>query len=803
MGKKLYQLGALTFRYPFVAIGGWLVLLAVLGFLAMQFIKPTSSSISIPGTEAQQTLDRMNELFPDAGKGTGRIVFAAPKGKIISDYQTAISDATKALDGVAGVVRAVDFTENPGALSEDKRIAFTQLQLDATQGQVDAATIDGVQQVVSEVRKSGLQVESGGDVIDRTPGEILGPGEIAGVMVALVVLIMTLGSLVAAGMPLATAVVAVGVSMAGLFALSEVIEISATTPVLAVMLGLAVGIDYSLFIINRYRKYLLDGFTFEVAAARAIATAGNAVVYAAATVVIALAALVVVQIPFMTMMGLSAAAAIVIAAAVSITLVPALLRLAGVKVFSRRMQKHVVRAQKAGAKEEHHAKRTTFWYRWGKLLTKHPVAIIAVCIVAVTIVALPMRDLQLGLPTDEFAAHSTTERKAYDLLAKGFGVGFNAPLAIVVEGLPEVSEADREAVRAPALERLHAQIEQAAIDQQAVVSQQIAQLQTPEEQAAFQQQMLTMQAQGEQQKNEALQKIEQSVNEFAKLVQLKKVADKIAKDKRVVSAMPAIATSDGTKGLVQVIPDTGPSSKVTEGLIHDLRERKVVNGDDSMRLSVTGTTALQGDINTKLAEALPLYLLVVVGLSFILLIVAFRSILVPLKATLGFLLSVLAMFGALVAIFQWGWFGIAEAPGPIVSFAPIIAVGILFGLAMDYEFFLVSSMREAYHETNDARRSVRRGFAHASKVVLAAAVIMVSVFAGFVFSHDAVIQGLGFALAFGIFVDAFIVRLTLVPAVMTLLGKSAWWMPQWLERLLPHISIEGEDVPEPHFKRSK
>lgn len=795
MGKKLQQIGLWTFRHPFWVIGGWLLVLAVLGLLAVQFMKPTSPAISIPGTEAQQTLDRLNELFPDAGKGSGRIVFAAPEGKTIDDFKEVIAKATTDFSGIDGVVQAVDYTVNTSALSADKTVAFTQLQLDATQGSVDAATIEKVNDIASDARQSGIQVELGGDVIDRAPANILGPGEIGGVAIALLVLVMTLGSLIAAGMPLATALVAVGVSMAGLFALGEVIDINSTTPVLAVMLGLAVGIDYSLFIINRYRKYLLDGFTFEVAAQRSIATAGNAVVFAAITVVIALAALSIVQIPFMTMMGLSAASAIVVAAAVSITLIPALLRLAGDKVFSSRVRRRMARAQKAGAKEDHHAKRTTIWYRWGKFLTKYPVAIVAACIAVVVVVALPMGQLKLGLPTDEFASHESTERRAYDLLAKGFGAGFNGPLVIVAEGLPVVTEADREAVRAPALQQLNEQITIETAKQEVAMQQQAAQLQTVEQQMAFQQQIATLQADGEKQKQEAMQKIEQSVTQYAKLVQLGKIADELKKDDRVANAMPALATADGTKGMIQVIPETGPSDTLTEELIHDIRDRKVVD-KESVSLAVTGTTALQSDINTKLAEALPLYLAVVVGLSFVVLVVAFRSILVPLKATLGFLLSVIAMFGALVAVFQWGWFGIAEAPGPIVSFAPIIAIGILFGLAMDYEFFLVSSMREAYQETKDAKRSVRRGFAHASKVVVAAAVIMVSVFAGFIFSHDSVIQSIGFALAFGIFIDAFIVRLTLVPAVMSLLGNATWWLPAWLERILPHVSIEGEDIPE-------
>ncbi len=799
MGSRLHKLGEIAFNHPWRFIAGWVLIIALLGITASQFMKPTSTAISIPGTEAQKALDKMDELFPDAGKGSGRIVFAAPEGKTINDFTGQITKSTADLDKIDGVIKAIDITQNPSALSDDKTIAYTQVQLENGTGAISPKTITAVEKVVESTRSNGLQVEMGGDVIERAPEGIVGPGEIGGVMIALLVLVMTLGSLIAAGMPIITAIVGIGVSMAGLFSLSQVIEISSTTPVLAIMLGLAVGIDYSLFIINKYRSYVLSGYKYKDAAGRAIGTAGNAVLFAAATVIIALSALAVVGIPFIATMGLTAAAAIAIAAAVSITLIPALLSLGGSMVFARKDRDAIRKAQKHGPKENHHADRTTFWYRWGAAITKYPLAVVLVCVVAIGAVALPIRDLNLGLPTDEYAAPSTTERRGYDLLTKGFGAGFNGPLLVVAEGLPAVSEEDKASIRGPAMEQLNAKITSATAEQQSAMQMKMMAIQTPEQSAIFQQELLSMQAEGEKQKAEAVAAIERSVEQYAKLVQLKKVADNIAKAEHVKTAVPAMATDDGTSGLIQVIPTTGPSDAETIDLITYLREgnnQKKLTGSSDIKLSVTGTAALQNDINVKLSAVLPLYLTIVIGLSFVLLVIAFRSILVPLKATLGFLLSVAAMFGALVAIFQWGWFGIAEAPGPIVSFIPIIAIGILFGLAMDYEFFLVTSMHEAFRETNDAKRSVLRGFAHASKVVVAAAVIMVSVFMGFVFNHDPTIQAIGFALAFGIFVDAFIVRMTLVPAVMVLLGKSAWWLPKWLDRILPHVSIEGDAEPK-------
>lgn len=795
MGKKLHKLGELAFSRPWYFIAGWVIVITILGLLAVRFMEPASSSISIPGTEAQKALDRADDLFPDAGRGSARIVFEVPASKTIDDYRTQIDKLTATLANINGVTRAVSPFENPSAISKDKQIAYVQVQLDSETGSVAKDTISDVEKAATDARTGGLTVEMGGDVIDRAPGEILGIGEVGGVILALVVLLMTLGSLVAAGMPVATALVAVVVSMAGLFGLSHVIDINSTTPVLAVMLGLAVGIDYSLFIINKYRTYAKDGYAFKDAAARAVGTAGNAVLFAAATVVIALASLSIVNIPFMTTMGLAGAATIAIAAIVAITLIPALLGLAGKYVFPRRDRTAVAAAQARGPLDQHPVSHQKFWYKWGEAITRHPVVVLLVSIALIAIIALPVRDLTLGLPTDEYAATDTTQKKAYDLLSKGFGAGFNGPLLVVAEGLPAVSEADREAVRGPAMKQYEAMVAEETAKRQAELQQQAATLTSPEQYAAFQQQVTSAQVEGEKQQAIALAEIDKNVESYAKLMQLKKVADKIAQLGSVEQAVPAMATDDGTKGLIQIIPESAPSDPETSELIAYLRDtnnHRTITGSDAVDLMVTGSTALQNDINAKLATALPQYLVVVVGLSLLLLMVAFRSILVPIKATIGFLLSVLAMFGAMVAVFQWGWFGVADAPGPLVSFIPIIAIGVLFGLAMDYEFFLVSSMHEAYRHTGNAKKAVVDGFGLGSKVVTAAGVIMVAVFAGFVSNHDATIQSIGFGLAFGILIDAFLVRMTIVPAVMTLLGKSAWWLPRWLDRILPHVSIEGE-----------
>lgn len=764
MGRFLHKLGEFCFEKKWWVITSWLVVVLILGLLAARFFEAPSSSLSIPGTEAQKTLDRFAELFPESGKGTARIVLKTPENKNIEDYRSSVEQLITRVTGVDGVNGAISPFLNTAAISEDKTIAYIQLQLENGNGSISKDLTTTVAERVSEARKDGLQVEMGGDVIDKAPGEILGIGETVGVVIALGVLVVTLGSLTAAGMPIVTALIAVSASIGGLFALSKVVEIGTTTPVLAVMLGLAVGIDYSLFIVNKYKSYLLQGHDYKTATARAIGTAGNAVLFAAATVVIALSALTIVNIPFMTTMGLSGAATVAMAAIVAVTLIPAMLGVAGGRVFGPRVRARIAKAQKKRPTDDDHISHKTFWYKWGKAVTKRPVVVLVLAVVVIGVVAMPVRDLKLGLPTDEFAAQDTTERKAYDLLKDGFGPGFNGPLLLVVEGLPKVSDEDKQAVRSMILAQYVTQGPSVAM--------------TPEMQQAAQVQL------------------EAQVEQYARLRQLGVVAERVAKLDNVAQALPGLATADGTKGVIQVTADSAPADQKTLDLISTLRDesrQKELTGDATVSVGVTGSTALQADINKKLSDALPVYLGTVVGLSFILLVVAFRSILVPIKATLGFLLSVLAMFGVLVAVFQWGWFGIAEAPGPIVSFIPIIAIGVLFGLAMDYEFFLVSSMHESYGRTKDARRAVVEGFGMGSKVVTAAGVIMVSVFAGFISNHDATIQAIGFGLAFGILVDAFVVRMTIVPAVMTLLGKSAWWLPKWLDRFIPHVSIEGEE----------
>ena len=794
MGNFLHTLGVYAYEHKWRVISAWVIVLIGLGIAAATFITPTNQSISIPGTQAQTAIDKLGTQFPDAGKGSGRVVIHA-NDKSIQDYGDTITAITDSIKGVEGVSGAVSPLQYPAAISSDGRTAYIQVQLENSSGEVTDQTRDAITDITSKAVQPGLEIERGGDLVNKAPGEILGISEVFGLVIALVVLLMTLGSLVSAGMPVLTAIVAVGASMAGLFGLSQVVDINATTPALAVMLGLAVGIDYSLFIISKYRSLLLRGYSHKDAAGRAIGTAGNAVIFAAATVVIALSALSVVQIPFMTVMGLAGAATIAIAAVVAITLIPAMLGVAGAKIFTGKTKQAIIRAQKRGVKETAgRESKATFWQKWGKAVTKRPIVSIIASLLVIGVMAIPVQKLTLGIPADQYAAADTTERKAYDLLTNGFGPGFNGPLTIIAENVPAVTDSQKQLVREQVTAELNQQIATKTTEQTAQFEQRAAAITSPEQAAALQQEIADAQITSTEQLEKANVQAEAQIAQFTPLYQLNLVAESIKKNSSSIeSVTPAMVTSDGKAGIIQVIPTSAPASQETADLIANIRENQSkFSGSADVSLDVTGAAALEGDINHKLADALPLYLAVVIGLSLILLIVAFRSILVPLKATFGFLLSVLAMFGAIVAVFQWGWLGIAE-PAPIVSFIPIIGIGILFGLAMDYEFFLVSSMHESYQHTKKAKQSVVEGFGQGAKVVTAAAIIMVAVFAGFIGNHDTTIQAIGFGLAIGIFVDAFIVRMTFVPAVMTLLGDKAWWIPKWLDRILPHVSIEGEE----------
>ncbi|MFI7538803.1 MMPL family transporter [Streptosporangium sp. NPDC049376] len=704
MAAVLYRLGRFSFRRRGRVLAAWLILLALLGGAAAAFSGPTTDNFTMPGTESQRALDSLRRQFPQAGGTTGTIVVAAPEGGKLDP--AALAPIVREAAAVPGVLAAMDPFQ-VGAVSPDGRHALVQVQFDSPLDKITDAQRAAYERAGATT--PGLRVEHGGEIM-KAEVEI-GSTEAFGVLIAAVVLVVTFGSLVAAGMTLLNALIGVGAGMAGLFSLSGVVELSNVAPVLALMLGLAVGIDYSLFITSRYRQYLAEGMEAEEAAGRATGTAGSAVVFAGATVIIALAGLAVVGIPFLSVMGLAAAATVALAVLVALTLLPAILGFAGARVLPRR--------QRAGADTGTGDDREAMGFRWGRLVTRLRVPVLVVAVVVLGALALPARDMRLALPDAGTAAEGSTARKAYDLISEGFGPGFNGRLIAVVTG----------------------------DDAQATAN------------AA------------------------------------KQAAGAIQTTPGVLAVTPPQANAQGTTALLTVIPKTGPADAATEQTVRAIRER--MNDIQGARVALSGVTAIGIDISAKLADAMPVYLLLVVGLSILLLLLVFRSILVPLKAALGFLLTIGATFGITVAIFQQGHLadllGVGR-PGPLVSFLPILLIGILFGLAMDYEVFLVSRMREDFVHGDTAQRATVNGLGHNARVVTAAALIMTSVFGGFVFMHDPIIKSMGFALAVGVLIDAFVVRMTLVPAVMSLLGRAAWWLPRPLSRVLPNLDIEGESL---------
>ncbi len=715
MASLLHRIGRGSVRHRRIVLVVWLVVLFGVGALAASFSAPTSDAFSIPGTESQRAMDLLAERFPDRPDGASTmVVFAAPEGGDLEsdEVRAGIATAVENLEAAPQVVEVTDPMLTLLMPGVDGDVAFASVTYDASMMDVESSTLEAIQDAVEPAEAAGLQVEFGGEVYPGGEVDIGGLSEALGLLIAIVVLLITFGSLVAAGLPIITALIGVGTGIAGITALSGVIDLSSTAPTLATMIGLAVGIDYALFIVSRHRQNLAAGMTPEDAAAGAVATAGSAVMFAAATVIVALCGLSVVNIPFLTVMALAAAGTVFIAGLIAVTLLPALLGFAG----------HTIDRGRIPGLKLHRAANSAdgFGTRWARGVLRRPRTVVVAVVVAVGIVALPALSIDLGLPGQDTAPTSSTQRKAYDLITRGFGPGFNGMFTIVVDadGID-----DPEAVAATVTEWLGS-------------------------------------------------------------------ADGID------AVLPAEFNATGDTAVFAAIPSTGPSDAATTDLIHHLRDEiDTLETETGAGIEVTGTTALTIDVSDKLGQALPTFLVVVVGLALLILLLAFRSILVPIKAAVGFLFTIAASFGAVVAVFQWGWlkdlFGV-ETTGPIVSFLPILLMAVLFGLAMDYEVFLVSRMREEVDHGAAPREAIIAGFTGGARVVTAAALIMTSVFGAFMLGDDAIIKSMGFALAFGVLVDAFVVRMTLVPAVMALFGKAAWWLPSWLERIIPKIDLEGE-----------
>ncbi|MBK8468387.1 MAG: MMPL family transporter [Candidatus Phosphoribacter sp.] len=714
MSSVLYALGHWAVRRRRLVLVGWVVLLVAFAVAAGLLQRGTSDTFDIPGTQSQKAMDALTARFPEFSGASGQVVVSAPPGTTVADpvVQGRIEELASRYAALPHVRNATSpLSENVrGTVSVDGSTAIINVQFDIDATEITDAIREPIVRTALESTRAGLTASVGGALFMPTTPE-MSITEGLGVLVALIVLLATFGSALAAGIPLLTSVMGVIASMAVIFIGTRFTTVTSTGPFLALMIGLAVGIDYALFVVSRHRDLLADGVAPEEAAARATGTAGSAVVFAGATVAIALLALGVAGIPFLTVMGICAALGVAWAVAVALTALPAILGAAGSRLTPRRV---------AGA---YHARRHTGWAaRWVRLVTAVPLLTTILVVAGLGALTLPARDLALSLPNNGTAAPGSTQRQAFDTVAQAFGAGANAPLVITLDivattdPLGVVAEVERMVLATPG----------------------------------------------------------------------------------IVSVSVATPNRSADTGVIVAIPAGSADSRETIEALRAVRELAPAVADRfDVDLAVTGHTAAQVDVSSRLAGALLPFGIVVVGLSLVLLALVFRSILVPLTAAAGYLLSLGAAFGVVVAVTSWGWLagplGVDET-GPVIAFMPIILMGVLFGLAMDYQVFLVSSMRARFIHEGGARHAVTMGFVDAAKVVTAAGIIMVAVFAAFVPHGALYIKPVALGLAVGVFVDAFIVRMTLVPAVMMLLGERAWWLPRWLDRLIPVLDVEGESL---------
>ncbi|MEU1875593.1 MULTISPECIES: MMPL family transporter [unclassified Streptomyces] len=716
MSTYLYRLSRWCFRHRWATLASWVLIVTVAVLGAQAADGRTDDNFSIPGTESQQAVSVLKDKLPAASGASTQVVFAAPDGQDITDAtrQKAITQAIRDLGALPQVTRVGNPFET-NLVSPDKRIALATVTYATAAGDVEEATVDKLESAAAAAEDADVKVAFSGDVYPHDEAAV--NSEAVGMVVALLVLLVTFGSLVAGGMPLVTALFGVVISMMTLTMLAAVFDIASAATSVATMLGLSCGIDYALFIVSRHRANLQAGHSPEEAAGRAAGTAGSSVLFAGLSVIIALCGLTVVGIPFLNVMGLAAAGTVAIGLLIALTLLPAFLGFAGERMgrFSRLPG---LRRARPATETAVHAPEKLTGTRWANWVVRRRVPVLVVGVLGLGLMAVPAASMDLGLPGADARPTSDTSRQAYDLTTEHFGPGYNGTLTIVAENVGQPAQA------------------------QAIGS--------------------------------ALKKLD-----------------------GVASADPA-AVVNGI-AVINVVPTTGPSDSATSDLVHDIRDRRTeLAAGTGAHLLVGGATATHIDIATKLGDALPVFLLVVVGLAFVLLTFAFRTILVPLKSIVGFLLSTGAAFGAQVAVFQWGWFkdALGITPSQTLCFLPIILLAIMFGLSSDYEIFVVSRVKEHYTRHGDARAAAVTGTGLSTRVVTAAALIMVSIFVAVMAETDPVVKALGFSFAIGVFLDAFVVRLALVPALMALVGSRIWHHPEWYGRLVPDPDIEGEKLEE-------
>jgi RND superfamily putative drug exporter len=689
-------------RHPWRTIATWILVMGALLFLGAGSGSTFTDDFASPGSQSARAMELLEGNFPEAAKGRAMVVFAAEDGDTLEGNREAVASVltdVAALDHVESV--ADPFAA--GTVSEDGRIGYAELTLDRPEREIGKPAFAVLSEAVAGFDVPGVQVELGGDAVFLNSEDESSAHTGIGLLVALLVLLVVFGTLVAAIVPIGLALVSVGAGIGAIMLLAGSMDVSPSAIPVAGLVGLGVGIDYALFVVARYRENRAAGQDNQVALANAMGSSGAAVVFAGGTVVIATAALALTGLGILTSIGLSTALVVLFAVTAAVTLLPAVLSLLGDRIDTGRL----VRRHRPAKRSE-----DTMWWRFGHRVSGRPWPYLLGAVVALLAIATPTLWMQTAFPAAGDAPATTTHRQAYDLLAEGFGTGINAPLLVVVD------------------------LDEPGVDADGVAG----------------------------------------------------LTQEIAAVPHIVSVSEPQTSADGDTVVFSAVPTTGPADLETSETIEQVRD--VIPGN----AYVSGITATTDDLNSQLEDTLPLFIGAVIAVSFVLLMLVFRSVVVPLKAALMNLLSIGGAYGVLVAVFQWGWgaelLGL-EGPTPITSMIIVIMFPILFGLSMDYEVFLLSRVREEYARTGDNAESVARGLAGTGRVITSAALIMIAVFLSFVASPVPSLKMLGLGLAVAILIDATIVRMVLVPATMALLGKANWWLPTWLDRVLPHLTIEG------------
>ncbi len=729
MNNLLERFGVFAARRHWVVIIAWLVILGGLLAAVKAFGGEYVNNYTVSGSDSAVGLDVLNSTFPQQGGFGGQIVFHAKSGTV-SAQQSAVNQAVTNVSKLPNVIKAVSpfASSNSGAVSKDGTIAYASVSWNVNPDSLDAAYLDKLNNAVAPATKAGLQVEYGGGAgeIGQHTSDLV--SEIIGLSCALVLLVLMFGSVIAAAIPLVSAIfsVLVGLSLLGL--LTAAVTFPTTAPTIATLLGLGVAVDYGLFLVARHREQLDSGMDVVTSVKRAAGTSGAAIVVAGCTVVVSILGLYLSGVAFVGSLGLAAAIVVVVTMLAALTLVPAFMGLVkgNVRALSARVRARRARlsvreqaAQTAAATQEQHEH--SAFARWGRMVSARPWPWAVLSVAVLIVLAIPLFSITLGQPDNGTNPTSDSSRRAYDLISQGFGVGVNGPLSVVVK-LPKQSSSDNSSL------------------------------------------LSTMQSD-------------------------------ISKTSGVASVTPAAVNSDGTTAVFNVIPTTRPQATATTNLVNDLRDN--VLPKEHATSYVTGTTAGSVDFTSQLTSRLPWVILAVVVISFILLTTAFRSVVIATKAAILNLLSIGAAYGVIVAIFEWGWgaslIGL-HTTLPIPAYVPMLVFCIVFGLSMDYEVFLLSRVHEAWLSTGDPRRSVAIGIGATARVITTAAAVMIVVFTSFVLNPDPTVKMLAIGMAFAVLIDASLVRMVLVPSIMSLLGEHAWWMPRWLEPIVPQLQLEGSAV---------